>query len=369
MNKLISIKALLIKENNNFELLRLIAALLVIYGHAYAITPQLPLSDYLGSLVVGEYSGSIAVKFFFFLSGIVIANSLLLGSSYRKFIVSRLVRIFPGLLVCAFLTAFFFPLMMVDMPVASYLGDPAVYKYFWNAITLRPSWALPGVFKDNPIVTVNGSLWTLPNEVFCYAALLGIGMVCRVKSDKRPFVIAISALWALLALKYIGRIGLPIGGGSDVLGLRLYFLVGALLAIFKNFIFLSARMMAVLCITLVLMRGTPAFDVFVLPFSFVGLLWVSSWRVLKTWRLPGDYSYGVYLYGFFVQQCLKQLFPAMDLHLHQGLAMVVTLVLGCLSWHFVEGPSMRLWQQVASRKAGAWVRPDSERARPEPGAM
>ena len=68
---------LLQRDNNNLDIFRLIAAALVIYGHAYAIAPQEGHSDVLVHLLGYDYSGSLAVKLFFFLSGLVVTNSLL----------------------------------------------------------------------------------------------------------------------------------------------------------------------------------------------------------------------------------------------------------------------------------------------------
>ncbi len=67
----------LTRRNNNFDLLRLIAACAVIVGHAHALVPNDASPDAVLSLLGFDYSGSLAVKFFFFLSGLVVTNSLI----------------------------------------------------------------------------------------------------------------------------------------------------------------------------------------------------------------------------------------------------------------------------------------------------
>ncbi|WP_370600237.1 acyltransferase family protein [Pseudomonas nitroreducens] len=65
------------KENNNLDIFRVVAAVMVIYGHAYALLPVEGQRDIVGKLLVFDYSGSLAVKIFFFLSGLVVTNSLI----------------------------------------------------------------------------------------------------------------------------------------------------------------------------------------------------------------------------------------------------------------------------------------------------
>ena len=73
------------KENNNLDIFRVVAAVMVIYGHAYALLPIDGQKDIVGRLLVFDYSGSLAVKIFFFLSGLVVTNSLIEKKDVRQF--------------------------------------------------------------------------------------------------------------------------------------------------------------------------------------------------------------------------------------------------------------------------------------------
>lgn len=92
---------LLKRDNNNLDLVRLIAACLVIYGHANAIVrPEVSGGDWVASMLVFDYSGSLAVKVFFFLSGLVVANSLLEKNNLLYFFYSSGFSDFSCLFCC-----------------------------------------------------------------------------------------------------------------------------------------------------------------------------------------------------------------------------------------------------------------------------
>ena len=97
------------RDANNFDIFRLIAACMVIIGHAYAIAPQPPLQDGILSVLGFDYSGSLAVKFFFFLSGLLVTNSIIAKPDPFHFFIKRAFRIYPGLLVCLLIAVNNFP--------------------------------------------------------------------------------------------------------------------------------------------------------------------------------------------------------------------------------------------------------------------
>ena len=111
---------LLQRDNNNLDIFRLIAAALVIYGHAYAIAPQEGHSDVLVHLLGYDYSGSLAVKLFFFLSGLVVTNSLLHKRDVAQFVMARFFRIWPALLVVTALCALVLGPLVTALPLADY---------------------------------------------------------------------------------------------------------------------------------------------------------------------------------------------------------------------------------------------------------
>lgn len=59
--------------------------------------------------------------------------------------------------------------VVTSLTLGAYFSNPEFFRYFGNMI----GWVyyfLPGVFLDNPLPrTVNGQLWTLQPEFWCYA--------------------------------------------------------------------------------------------------------------------------------------------------------------------------------------------------------
>jgi peptidoglycan/LPS O-acetylase OafA/YrhL len=334
---------LLRRENNNIDLLRLIAALAVIYGHAYAITPQPPLGDMLNRLIEGEYSGSIAVKFFFFLSGIVVTNSLLRNPSLRSFAISRLLRLLPALLTCLVFTCLVVAPIFSTLSVSDYFSSTAVYEYLWRGLTFRPEWTLPGVFATHPNTAVNGSLWTLPVELTCYTILFFIAAINFFRDRLVAFVVISAAIVALI-LMYQGILPWPRAARSETILLKCYFFGGVWLCLIQDQFEINVWTVGVLLAFVLIARNTNTWSTALVIFLFICALWVCSLSRIRNLHLPGDYSYGVYLYGFLIQQSLRDLFPDMALQTHQIASMLAALVLGALSWHLIEKPVMQWWR-------------------------
>src|SRR5438309_1484228 len=98
-NSSVTLSTVIERNNNNYNLLRLLAAICVIIGHSYAISPKDGWSDPLLQLIHFNYSGGVAVIVFFFLSGLFITTSIQKNPSIMRFAIHRVLRIFPALVV------------------------------------------------------------------------------------------------------------------------------------------------------------------------------------------------------------------------------------------------------------------------------
>ncbi len=326
---------LLQRDHNNLDIFRLLAAALVIYGHAYAIAPQDGRSDVFARLLGYDYSGSLAVKVFFFLSGLVVTNSLLQKRDVGQFVIARFFRIWPALLAVTALSALVLGPMLTELPLADYWSNQQTWRYMVDNLRLKPSYILPGVFTHSPYPNVvNGSLWTIVLEVGAYAGLLALFLVGALRS--RWLALAIVALVVLDPL--VGNRLLftwrPPHAGVDLLAPC--FASGALLALFKEQVVVLGRHAAGLLLMFLLFRSSSYAFYFLYAALFSGMLWLAGQEWMLKLRLRSDVSYGVYLWGFPVQQTVQHLWPQLGVHGNQIASLALALALGYVSWHAVE---------------------------------
>jgi len=164
-------------RDNNLNLIRAIAATMVLVSHAYpiALGPDAiqPLK-----LLTGQSLGSLSVYVFFAISGFLITMSFERSSSYRSFLTARFLRLLPGLVVSLALVAFVMGPLVTELPLMAYLTHPETWTFMLRNILLAlPQYTLPGTFEDLPYPSVEGSIWTLIYEVICYMGVFACGVV------------------------------------------------------------------------------------------------------------------------------------------------------------------------------------------------
>ena len=158
-------------RSNNFDALRLLAALTVVVAHAWPLTGVSP-SPMLGGIKVFH----LAVFVFFAISGYLITTSWQRAPRVRRFLAARVLRIFPALILVVVLTVLVIGPVATTLPLGEYFTSPQTWGYLVT-VTLAAAYQLPGVFDQNPLDVVNGSLWTLGPEFACYLLVLTIGLV------------------------------------------------------------------------------------------------------------------------------------------------------------------------------------------------
>lgn len=163
-------------ENNHFNLIRMILSFLVFFCHCYALRfgKVANVMDPISGLI-GHWIGDLAVDGFFALSGYLVTGSLLRSTSFLRYLMARVLRIYPGLIVMLVLLIGFMSTMST-VPLKQYLLSRETLTLILQNSTLvfNVRYNLPGVFADNLYPrAVNGSLWTLPYEVRFYL-LIGV---------------------------------------------------------------------------------------------------------------------------------------------------------------------------------------------------
>lgn len=333
-------------RKNNFDALRLLAATSVIFGHAHPLTKSPDLA------LLGSSVQAIAVKVFFVISGYLIYSSWNLQPSLLPYLQKRALRIFPALAVLCVLTVFIAGPLITDIPVHTYFGYPHTYYYFVNLL-LKPIYDLPGLFQFNPYpVAVNGSLWSLPVEFTMY---LTLPLVCwiqrRAKSHSVFVLFTLGLCWVSLWYTRVHQPAQhPVFYGTDLISLldvAPYFFVGALIRDLDLEEFLNPVVGLFLVIAVALIQPTGRISseiaLYVLvPYVTLAVA-LNANSLLSGVGKYGDFSYGVYLYGFLCQQIVERL-----AHGQLGpwsnalLSLPPALLLAMLSWHFVEKPMLAL---------------------------
>lgn len=341
-------------RDNNLNLIRVIAAGAVLVSHAFPITLGQGAEEPLENLT-GLSLGGHAVALFFVLSGLLIARSFDRGRSRTRFLLARALRLFPGLVVVLVLTVLA-GAMFTKLPPTAYFTASGTLTYVPRNLSLALlQYPLPGVFTENPLgQTINGSLWTLFYEVICYGAVFMLGIVGMLR--RRALF---SCLFLLIAAGFVLSVSWSPETG---LGYRLDrfaqlafpFALGTLAYLWRDRLVLDWRIALALWSAPFMAAGT-----FLLPLTIIvatgySLAWfgfVVKGPLLAFNRL-GDYSYGIYIYAFPVQQSLVYLFPGMTPLGNILAATPATVFFAVLSWHLVEEPALGKVKPLSQRLDG-----------------
>ena len=328
-------------RDNNTPLLRLLAATCVIAFHSFYFTGHLgddPLTRWTGDTNLSL----VGVKCFFVLSGFLVTQSWLRRAQLCAFVAARVLRIYPALFAAVALSIVLAGASS-SVPWRAFIADPATIAYAWqNALGWRMTFYLPGAFPTNLFAGgVNGSLWTLPIELRLYVgiALAGVaGVLARRQLCAAVFVLLV----ALIAAK---PEWLPLAPNNEnVRAFALLFALGALAQVWRDAIPLSLTVVVASCILFLwnpggLVRGAAL----AVPFAY-GVL-VLAYHPRLQWPLlarVGDYSYGLYVYAFPIQQTIVAHVPGIAPLglLVSGFA--ATFAVAALSWHLMEKPAIGL---------------------------
>lgn len=291
-------------RDNNLNLIRLVAAFMVIFSHSYPIV-QGQGGDFLSVLSKGTMDcGAFAVSVFFFYGGFLICRSAWQKSDAGVFWKARCKRIFPPLVFVTALLAFLVGPLVSTLPVAAYFQNSGTYRYMLNACFLLVH-DLPGVFAGNPYnATVNGPLWTLPIEFLCY--ILCFLMVKTTLADKKKAkwtIVPVVAVFGMLQflLKDAGVM-------SAAIRPMLLFYIGMLSYIYRDSIRIkmSWALIALLVLLISVPFGLLPWSIYLFGTYF--LLWLGFGTKHTFGRFGTKYevSYGVYLTGWPIQQILCQ---------------------------------------------------------------
>ena len=338
-------------RDNNFHLVRLLAASAVLLSHSFPLSTGRLDSEPLRALL-GCTPGSIAVDLFFAISGLLVTMSLVRRNSVGDFLRARFFRIWPALTVAIVLAVAVIGPLFTSLALPAYFASHDTWRYLGKNLLLLHGidYTLPGVFDANPMPhAVNGSLWTLPSEVRCYLWLLAGWIAVRKMTSERVFKIFVTALWAVLFCWHCWSMTHSTLEQSTP-RLNLMFASGVAIYLHRETLVLSTRWLAAaavaLAVSAISQKTFGVVYVLVVPYAMLCASYLPRGRILRFNRL-GDYSYGVYVYAYPTQQTLMCLVPTLGVGALFAASMSVTLALAVLSWHFIEKPALRLARPAA----------------------
>ncbi|WP_412026472.1 acyltransferase family protein [Deinococcus yunweiensis] len=318
---------------NNFDFLRFMGALLVVVSHATFVPTGSLWADPLYARSGGQMTiGWVGVGMFFVMSGYLVTLSWQRRPSVRAFAAARALRLYPALIAVVISVFVVGAVISTD---DAYLARQGAWSYLFNVVLPFVENQLPGVFRDQPARTVTDNFWTLRYEIGAYALLAGLGAL---------------GLWrrsVVLAL-FVFTTGLFALGGeaaeSGWLDLPRYFLSGALLCLHRDRVpwrgllaLASLVGMAALALTGGMKLGFSVFGAYLTLY-----LAQAPWLKLHHFARFGDFSYGLYLVGFFVQQLVQRAAPGLTALGNFALSVPLALALAALLWFAVERPALRL---------------------------
>ncbi len=356
------------RGNNNFDLIRLVAALAVMLGHSYGLQAGSKMESML-IFTHRESFGSLAVYGFFLISGMLVSASFFKQPSPMRFVLLRALRIWPGAIVCALFIGLFIGPLFSSMTVSAYFANPQTLSWLLHNTSLigHVGGVLPGLFESNVLKGfANATVWTLPVELGCYVIVLLAGLA-GVIGSKRGTLLWVGVAAAIFTMFANHPPAFLPTGNFFLLPLAYsfypvpFFLLGMLLYAYRENVRLSWIPAALLAVAYVVLRFSVISTILLYPAFAYGLLWLASANCLKRLKPKHDYSYGIYLYGFVVQQIVASISPSLNNYLAFFISVPVTVALAAASWHWVERPCLSVYRRQMLKAAGNTVLPPEAR--------
>ncbi|WP_298193236.1 acyltransferase [Novosphingobium sp.] len=343
---------------SGFDYMRLVLSISVIVSHSFTVTEGAQIAHDLYRSPAGAVL-KLIVPAFFVLSGFLVAGSMQRSNTLLTFLGLRILRIYPALIAEVLLSALILGPIVTEIPLSQYFSDPIFTRYLLNA-TGDVSYNLPGVFLSNPRSgIVNSQLWTVPWELACYSVLA----LFILGGSRRHRLVALAG-FCLTELAFnrgyiTGRHQLAIHYGH-IPGLFLiqFFLCGLIAYLYKEYIIINRNLFAIcLMLSMILTIYVPGGDI-ILPFPLTYcVVYLGSMNPMRARLLRHvDISYGIYLYGFVIQQFVVWAIPsARTWYLNTLLSVPLSILAGLLSWYGIERHALKLRPGLAMLEAG-WLR-------------
>lgn len=333
------------RGNNNLDIIRLLLASMVIYGHAPCFIDATGRVDFIANLVHFTYSGNLAVIMFFFISGILVTNSLLVKKNWKIFLLTRLFRLIPGLIFVSLIMGLI-SFAFTEHSFVNYVK--LMLDYVYKNTLLNIQFTIDGVsflHNEHPLdgrfaESINGSLWTIPIEFRMYLMILSIWFISKsIYSKLMPILMIIGLLSPIIFIE-------PLLGDGEVRFLIPSFMLGALYAYYKDTINLNWQVAIGLFLLTNIVEG-PIIKSWLYVVAFnTTMIWVSGTKLLTYFKIKHDISYGVYLWGWPIEQLVGYFMPWLHYWYFIVVSIALTFVVAYISCRLIEEPSMNICKKI-----------------------
>ena len=352
-------------KKNAIGFLRFFFAAMVVFSHSF------PLGGFntepLWQFSHGrEHFGTLGVICFFIVSGFLITRSQVSSRSIAEYLWHRFLRIMPGFWACLLVIVCFFAPLAYWLERGSLDGVVGLYGSPVQAY-LKANWLLDihlntigDLLQRNPFKgAIDGSLWTLGYEFRCYlcVAALGIfGCTRRWRSFTLLFAAAMYLVYALFGENptLLAKI-LPRFVDIMILKLAVYFFAGSIMFLYREYIPINRFLgIAALIVTLCGLHYNVCHATGPIGISYL-VLYAACRLPITAFDRQGDFSYGLYLYAFPIQQILALatinragFFP------YFLCSLTLATGFGMISYFTVEKPALKLKAYKPSLPVRRW---------------
>lgn len=350
-----------ISRENNFDVVRLFAALQVCIGHIFTHF------NIRGGGLSEFLSNFPGVTIFFAISGFLISCSWCHSKTIKQYARNRFLRIFPALFVC------FIVLQLAIAILGHYnwssLKDPQMWVYWIGQLTLGQFFT-PDTLRDFGVGAPNGSLWTIPIEIEFYLIIPAVFMLLpRINVRNKIIVLAVISLLINIGLALYA----PTHGrtnasellttdhqtlifkliGVTVVPYLYCFLIGSLIYLYwekiKNLFINKALYWLIGYLVYVYSTGfapSHSINAFGIFFSNIILCCLAisaafSFGSLYKFLYGVDISYGIYIIHMIIVNIMIELGYGYNLN-HALIALSSTIILSFLMYKYIEKPALAL---------------------------
>ncbi|MFT2007680.1 acyltransferase family protein [Pontibacter sp. 13R65] len=356
-------------RQNNFDFIRLLLAATVVFSHSYVIYNGVVDDEPMWKLSKSQAAfGTLSLNFFFIISGFLIAQSWVNSTSFISYLQRRITRIYPGFMVVSLFTVFIFGAIGTWTPNAGYAALQTYYAEI-NLLSLLKRCLLlqipkvPVTLLDVPVQNyINGTLWSISYEFICYLIIPLLTLLGLFRKKLAPLLFFVVVLcfniWHAQQYQQYNSQGIIDSNllpsffssyGKEFINLEhflMFFLAGMCFYFYRNYIpKLRVLLLVSVIIMLLSINIYPLMELAQSVFgSYILFYFIFSDKVkLHEFSRFGDFSYGIYLYGWPVQQ-LVMLYLGKELTV-MGLFMVsmaIVTPIAAFSWFLIEKPALKL---------------------------